>query len=53
MSAIKSYFRPEFVKRIDGVVMFNSLQENDVKKIALKELNDLKSREGFVKKELE
>jgi ATP-dependent Clp protease ATP-binding subunit ClpA len=53
MSAIKSYFRPEFVNRIDGVVMFNSLQENDVKKIALKELNDLKSREGFVKKELE
>ncbi|MCR9289512.1 MAG: AAA family ATPase [Bacteroidetes bacterium] len=52
LSAIKNYFRPEFVNRIDGIVMFNALKEEDIRKIARKELEDLKHREGFIKKGL-
>lgn len=48
-SAIMSFFRPEFVNRIDGVVMFNALKEADIIKITRKELSDLSKREGFVK----
>jgi len=48
-SAIGKYFRPEFVNRIDSVVMFNALNATDIRTITVKELNDLKQREGFVK----
>lgn len=48
-SAIAQYFRPEFVNRIDSVVMFNPLNSEDIQKITIKELNDLKQREGFTK----
>lgn len=48
-SAIGRFFRPEFVNRIDGIVMFNSLGEDDIIKITKKELVDLSKREGFVK----
>ncbi len=50
LSAINSFFRPEFINRIDGVVMFNSLSKKDIFSITLKELEELKSREGFVKR---
>lgn len=53
LSAINSFFRPEFVNRIDGVVLFNSLTKKDIFLITLKELEELKSREGFVKRGLE
>ena len=53
LSAINSFFRPEFVNRIDGVVMFNSLGEKDIFKITLKELSELKKREGFEKRGLD
>jgi ATP-dependent Clp protease ATP-binding subunit ClpC len=53
MSAIKRHFRPEFVNRIDGVVHFNALQQEDIKQIALKELEELKQREGLVKQRLD
>lgn len=33
-SELKQYFRPEFLNRFDGVVLFNSLQRDDIKKIA-------------------
>ncbi len=52
LSAVKNYFRPEFVNRIDGIVIFNSLNQEDIRKIALKELLELNKREGFVKKGL-
>lgn len=52
LSAIKNYFRPEFVNRIDGIVMFNSLNQGDIAKITLKELEDIKKREGFIKRKL-
>ncbi len=48
-SAISKFFRPEFVNRIDNVVMFNSLNEKNIIEITKKELKDLKEREGFTK----
>ena len=53
LSAIGSFFRPEFVNRIDGVVMFNSLGKENIREICIKELNDLKHREGFSKRNLD
>jgi len=52
-SAISKYFRPEFVNRIDSVVMFNPLNSEHIHAITIKELNELKQREGFVKIGLE
>lgn len=52
LSAIGKYFRPEFVNRIDSIVMFNALKADDIRKITVKELNDLKKREGFTKLKL-
>ncbi len=52
-AAIERFFRPEFVNRIDDIVLFNSLQEKDVKKIIIKELNELKLREGFHKNKID
>ncbi|MFT7603669.1 MAG: ATP-dependent Clp protease ATP-binding subunit ClpC, partial [Saprospiraceae bacterium] len=52
LSAIGRFFRPEFVNRIDGIVMFNSLNKNDIYKITAKELRELKQREGFIKRGL-
>ncbi len=53
LSAINSFFRPEFVNRIDGVVFFNSLGKADIELICQKELEELKKREGFTKRGLE
>lgn len=53
LSAIDKHFRPEFVNRIDGVVLFNALKKEDVLKITLKELEELKQREGFTKRQLD
>ena len=52
LSAIGNYFRPEFVNRIDTIVSFNALSQEDIRKITFKELDELKKREGFVKKGL-
>ena len=53
LSAISSFFRPEFVNRIDNVVIFNALKKNDIKKIILIELEEVRKREGFIKRNLE
>lgn len=44
MSLLKKSFRPEFLNRIDEIVMFNSLGEEVVDKIVEKFLNQLKGR---------
>ena len=41
---LKSSFKPEFLNRIDEIVMFNSLGEEVVDKIVAKFLNQLKER---------
>lgn len=51
-SAVAAHFRPEFVNRIDSVVLFNALNANDIEKITRKELDDLSQREGFAKRGL-
>lgn len=53
LSAIERHFRPEFVNRIDGVVVFNALKKEDVLRITHKELEELKQREGFIKRHLD
>ena len=52
LSAVSKHFRPEFVNRIDRIVLFNSLTQASIEQITLKELQDLKNREGFTKKRL-
>lgn len=42
--ALSKFMRPELINRFDNVVVFNSLSENDMKKIADLLLRDLKQR---------
>ncbi len=51
-SAINQYFRPEFVNRIDGIVVFRPLEQEHIVEIARKELEELKRREGFAVRNL-
>lgn len=41
---LKNHFAPEFINRLDEVIVFNTLQNDDVIKIVLVEVNKLKSR---------
>jgi len=51
-SAIKAWFRPEFVNRLDGIVGFNSLNKKHIEKISEKEIKEFIKREGFIKRGL-
>ena len=42
--AIKKTFKPEFINRIDEVIIFNKLDDKVIGDIALKFINDLKER---------
>jgi ATP-dependent Clp protease ATP-binding subunit ClpB len=44
MADVKNYFRPEFVNRIDEVVVFHSLGENQIQAIAKFQLQRLEKR---------
>jgi len=44
MAEVKTHFRPEFVNRIDEVVVFHALGEENIKSIARIQLATLKSR---------
>lgn len=44
MREVREHFRPEFINRIDEIVVFNSLDADAVKKIAGIQLEKLKSR---------
>lgn len=44
MGEVKSYFRPEFINRIDEVVVFHSLDEKHIKSIAKIQLGYLEQR---------
>lgn len=41
---IKQYFKPEFINRIDEIIIFNSLDAAVIKQIAEKFINELKKR---------
>jgi ATP-dependent Clp protease ATP-binding subunit ClpC len=42
--ALKKKFKPEFLNRIDEIIVFNSLKEEDIHKIIYNELDKLKER---------
>ena len=42
--ALKDTFRPEFLNRIDEIVVFDRISKDNVKKIARLEIEDIKSR---------
>ncbi|MFD1433146.1 ATP-dependent chaperone ClpB [Lacticaseibacillus yichunensis] len=44
MSQVRSHFKPEFLNRIDDIIMFNPLSLADVEKIAVKDLASLSDR---------
>lgn len=44
LKEVKKYFTPEFLNRIDDVVVFNPLTEEDVKRIMEIELSELKDK---------
>ena len=44
MKEMKNFFAPEFLNRIDDTIMFNTLSEEDIKKITRIELDKLVER---------
>lgn len=53
LSAVERHFRPEFVNRLDGIVIFGSLSREDIRRITTKELQELRQREGFTKRHID
>ncbi len=50
LASLKEYFRPEFLNRIDEIILFESLRKKDLEKIAKIELNKIAERlkkEGY------
>lgn len=43
LSAVEAYFSPEFINRLDGIIKFNSLSLDDIKKIVPLHLENLKN----------
>jgi ATP-dependent Clp protease ATP-binding subunit ClpC len=41
---LKNYFAPEFINRLDEIIVFNTLSDEDVKKIVMVEINKLSKR---------
>ena len=41
---LKNYFAPEFINRLDEIIVFNTLGNEDVKKIVMVEINKLSKR---------
>ena len=53
MGEVKSYFRPEFINRIDEVVVFHALDEKHIKSIARIQLGYLEKRLAQLEMKLE
>ena len=53
MGEVKSYFRPEFINRIDEVVVFHALDEKNIKSIARIQLQYLEKRLASMEMKLE
>lgn len=41
---VKSFFKPEFINRIDEMIIFDSLSQSEIKEIAVRMLNDISQR---------
>ncbi len=48
--AIRDFFKPEFINRIDKIIIFNKLQADHIAKIAWLQIKDLLKRHGFVRR---
>lgn len=48
--AVENFFRPEFVNRIDQIVIFNGLGFEHILEIAQLQIKQLLSRDGFVRR---
>ncbi len=48
--AVENFFRPEFINRIDQTVIFNALQLEHILQIAKLQIQNLLSRDGFVRR---
>lgn len=48
--AVENFFRPEFINRIDQTIVFNSLKLEHILKIAKLQIQNLLSRDGFVRR---
>jgi ATP-dependent Clp protease ATP-binding subunit ClpB len=53
LGEVKSYFRPEFINRIDEVVVFHALSESNIASIARIQLKALESRLAQMEMKLE
>src|SRR5512143_3777837 len=53
MGEVKSYFKPEFINRIDEVVVFHALDEKNIKNIARIQLHGLEKRLAAMEMKLE
>ncbi|MBI1174362.1 MAG: ATP-dependent chaperone ClpB [Sideroxydans sp.] len=53
MAEVKNYFRPEFINRIDEVVVFHALDEKNIKSIARIQLHGLEQRLAAMEMKLE
>ena len=53
MGEVKTYFRPEFINRIDEVVVFHALDEKNIASIARIQLNYLEKRVAQMEMKLE
>ena len=53
MGEVKTHFRPEFINRIDEVVVFHALDEKHIKSIAKIQLSYLKKRLAAMDMQLE
>ena len=53
MGDLKKTFKPEFLNRLDEIIVFNQLDENDIKEIAKRMLETLKKRVKDMDIELE
>jgi ATP-dependent Clp protease ATP-binding subunit ClpB len=53
MAEVKTYFRPEFINRIDEVVVFHALDEKHIKSIARIQLGYLEKRLAALDMKLE
>lgn len=48
--AVENHFKPEFINRIDRIVIFNSLELKNILNIARLQIHDLLKRDGFVRR---
>jgi ATP-dependent Clp protease ATP-binding subunit ClpB len=53
MGEVKNYFRPEFINRIDEVVVFHALDEKNIRSIARIQMQSLEKRLAAMEMKLE